>query len=99
MAMDVFLFPTLFEGLGIVLIEAQSTGLKCICSKNVPKDVKVTKYIKFLDLQLPPEKWARECVNIDTIDRENIDFNAFKNSGYDIHDEVKKLENYYDNIF
>ena len=99
MAMDVFLFPTLFEGLGIVLIEAQSTGLKCICSKNVPKDVKVTKNIKFLDLQLPPEKWARECVNIDTIDRENIDFNAFKNSGYDIHDEVKKLENYYDNIF
>ena len=40
-AMDVFLFPSLYEGLGMVAIEAQVNGLKCVASKHVPKDADV----------------------------------------------------------
>lgn len=41
-AFDVFLFPSLYEGLGIVGIEAQATGLPVIASENIPKSMKVT---------------------------------------------------------
>ncbi len=96
MGMDLFLFPTLFEGLGIVLIEAQATGLKCISSENVPNDVKITDRINLINLS-EKEKW------IDTVkENENnvydrkIDFQNFKKNGYDINEERQKLYDFYD---
>ncbi len=49
-AMDIFVFPSRFEGFGIVLIEAQAAGLKCLTSKNVPEKARITDNIEFLDL-------------------------------------------------
>lgn len=49
-AMDVFTFPSLWEGLGIVALEAQANGLKCIVSDRVPNNVAVTKKVEFLPL-------------------------------------------------
>lgn len=49
-AMDLFAFPSRFEGFGIVLIEAQATGLKCITSNEVPAEAKITENIEFLEL-------------------------------------------------
>lgn len=43
-AMDIFVFPSLWEGLGIVAIEAQANGLPCILSENIPDDVMLTNY-------------------------------------------------------
>ena len=54
-AMDAFVFPSLFEGLGIVLIEAQANGLECICSEAIPEEANVGG-IKMLPLDT--EKWA-----------------------------------------
>ena len=62
-AMDVFLFPSVFEGLGIVAIEAQASGLPCIVSTEVPQDAKVTDRIKFIPLSLSAEEWAKEAVS------------------------------------
>lgn len=51
-AMDFFVFPSKFEGLGIVLIEAQSAGLKCIASEKViPKEAQVTRITKILSFR------------------------------------------------
>lgn len=57
-AMDVFLFPSLYEGLGIAALEAQASGLPCIISDGVPSECKVTDLAESLDLNLPIDKWA-----------------------------------------
>lgn len=49
-AMDVFAFPSRHEGFGIVLIEAQAAGLKCITSKGIPSEARITDNIEFLEL-------------------------------------------------
>ncbi len=57
-AMDLFLLPSNFEGLGIVGIEAQCCGLPCVMSSRIPREVKITKRCYFLSLKSGAEKWA-----------------------------------------
>lgn len=60
-AMDLFLLPSLFEGLGIVLIEAQCAGLPCVASADViPNIVEITPCIARAGLDEPPENWAEK---------------------------------------
>lgn len=62
-AMDVFLFPSLYEGLGSVLIEAQANGLHVITSKTVvPRDINVTGHASFLPLEASADTWADEVL-------------------------------------
>ena len=63
-ALDVFVFPSLFEGLGISLIEAQTAGLPCVISDNVPSLATVTKDVHALSLSLPYDKWAMEIQSL-----------------------------------
>ena len=62
-AMDLFLFPSLFEGLCIVAVEAQCSGLPVIASENVPKEAKVTDRMQFLPLDAPLETWVNAIDN------------------------------------
>lgn len=56
--MDVLLFPSILEGLGMVLIEAQASGLMCYTSKNVSKETDLTGLVHFADLNEGASKWA-----------------------------------------
>ena len=56
--MDCFIFPSLYEGLGIVLLEAQASGLRCVVSKSVPEETTVTDGVVRLPLTAPPSVWA-----------------------------------------
>lgn len=59
-AMDIFLFPSKFEGLGLVLIEAQATGLPCYTSKDVvPTEAKVSNLLEFISLADSSVEWAK----------------------------------------
>ena len=92
-AFDMFVFPSLFEGLGIVLIEAQMSGLYCFTTYNhVPKEASISDrliYLKNDDL-----RWENKLIKNNNYDRINVNFNDNKNN-YDIKEVCKKLENFY----
>ena len=67
-AMDVMAFPSLWEGLGIVLIEAQANNLPCFVSKTIPKEAIITDSVKTLSLhEIRP--WVKEIENLKKCDR------------------------------
>lgn len=57
-AFDAFVFPSLFEGLGLAIIEAQAAGLPCVASTAVPQETNVTPYISYLDLDSDTAVWV-----------------------------------------
>jgi glycosyltransferase involved in cell wall biosynthesis len=61
-AMDCFVFPSLFEGLGIVAIEAQASGLPCVASTKVPRKILINDDTTFLSLDKPVKVWAEEII-------------------------------------
>lgn len=95
-AIDIFLFPSLYEGLGIALIEAQCSGLKCLASNALPKMVKITNNITFLSLNI--EKWKTSLIKKMKYRRKDVS-ELIKKSGFDIYDTIKKLEEKYEVIF
>ena len=92
--MDCFVFPSNYEGLGIVAIEAQAAGLKTLCSDQVPQDAKITELLEYLPLSDPPEKWADKILTYKEYKRENMQQNII-DAGYDIKQSAKKLEEIY----
>ncbi len=101
-AMDIFLFPSVFEGLPLVLVEAQTAGLKIYTSKDkITNEVVLDKdNIKFISLEDGETKWCDEILK--DIDNEIINIDNRKNklkliqdAGYDITQEAKKLEEFF----
>lgn len=93
-AMDVFLFPSLYEGLGSVLIEAQANGLWVVTTKDlVPKDVDVSGRASFVELHSSAEKWANEVLKVmsDNYDRSDIAFSE----DYDVQNVAAFLSDVY----
>lgn len=62
-AMDVFVMPSLFEGLPFALLEAQATGLKCFVSDTVSKEADVTGWNVFMPLDAADDIWAKYIYN------------------------------------
>lgn len=92
-AMDVFIFPSFAEGLGMAAIEAQAAGLPCFCSEAVPTEAAITSLCSFLPLN-HPELWAEKIIETDLSIRRNTS-EQVKAAGYDIHTTAKWLEDFY----
>jgi glycosyltransferase involved in cell wall biosynthesis len=99
-AMDVFLFPSLYEGLGMALIEAQAAGLCCFASKDaVPREATITDLVEFISLSENAEYWANRIVRYkDGYVRRNT-YNEIKKAFYDVQQNAEWLENYYIELF
>jgi glycosyltransferase involved in cell wall biosynthesis len=82
-AMDFFVFPSKFEGLGIVAIEAQATGLYCLVSDKVPNEVKVTSNVEFMALENGSKEWAYHIFKNKDYKRINSTDSIIE-AGYDI---------------
>ncbi len=92
--MDVFLLPSLYEGLPVVGVEAQCTGLPCFMSKNVITDeVKITENVTFIELEKSAKEWAETILN-SNLSRRNT-YEELRNAGYFIEQTVEELERFY----
>ena len=93
MAMDVFLFPSLFEGLGVVAIEAQATDLPCVVSENVPAP-DLTGKLSVCRLEDENEVWVKAILKNVSSNRSDTS-SKIREGGYDIVHEAVCLEDYY----
>lgn len=95
-AMDLFLFPSLFEGLSLALLEAQAAGLPMVLSAAIPSDnIICKKNISICSLERSPEKWAATVFDLyDNFQR--IDCTStIRSEGYDILDVASFMQDYY----
>ena len=93
-AFDTLFFPSLYEGLGMVPIEAQVSGLPCVVSSQLPNIVKITDNLEFLELDDTINTWKNTI--LDKVNKERKSHSIeVKKAGYDIKTEVKKLEKKY----
>lgn len=89
-AMDVFVFPSVFEGLPVSLIEAQAVGLRCIVSDVITEESFVTNQVISLSVRESPEIWAKAaCGEMTPPEREN------RLMDFDMNREIKRLEAMY----
>ena len=91
---DVMCLPSLFEGLGIVFIEAQACGVKCVASDRVPTEAKVSDDIIFLPLEKGAEYWAQQILALDT-ETKSDNHLGIRQRGYDIGEVSAKLQQFY----
>lgn len=94
-AMDIFLLPSLFEGFGISLLEAQTAGLKCFASKNViPNEVNITHSIRFISLKEAARTWAEIIMKNMNYERKDCS-EIVRKAGYDAEYSAKFVEAFY----
>lgn len=95
--MDVFIFPSFYEGLGIVLIEAQTAGVCCYCSDTIPSEVAITQLCHFLPLD-DYEKWVNQIKDLKSGYIHQDTYEQIKAAGYEITSTAKWLKDFYFNI-
>ncbi len=91
--MDVFAFPSIYEGFGMAALEAQINGLPVVVSKNVPTDIKVAKAVEYLDLKNVDE-WAKVIANYQGARNANS-VSSDSIAKYNILNSAEKLANIY----
>ena len=96
-AMDVFVFPSNYEGLGIVLIEAQASGLYCKASRfRIPEGAKLTELVDFISLDFGPRAWAERISKIDRNYERISRKDEITQKGFNIKTEAVKLTKFFE---
>ena len=96
MCMDCFVLTSFYEGLPVVGVGAQASGLPIILSDTITKEVNLSENVKYISLKEQPTTWANEINNI--LSKENdreLAYENVKKKGFDIENTAKKLEEIY----
>jgi glycosyltransferase involved in cell wall biosynthesis len=95
-AMDIFVLPSLFEGLGLVGVEAQASGLRVLASDKVPWLMNVTGNAEFI--RLDKNIWVQKLANAKTDCGRHGQDSKVKGSQFDINTQCRRLYDYYKNL-
>ena len=93
---DVGVFPSLFEGFGIAVLEMQINGLPLVVSDNFPSEINLTDNIRFLSLDETVKYWCETI--LDTKGRDSGAVDKIIAKGYNLSDMVNKLTKTYERI-
>lgn len=95
-AMDVFVFPSLYEGLPLSILEVQANGLPCVISDTVPPDVFLTDLIHPMNLKDSEDKWISKILSVKRENDRNY-AEDLKTAGFDLKTAMEKVYKIYEN--
>lgn len=91
-AADFLIMPSLFEGFPFVLVEAQCSGLKCICSDKVEQNTNLIGTVEYYPLEIEPKGWAERIADLKPEADRGKYPQVICEAGYDINQTVKEIE-------
>ena len=94
-AMDVFLMPSLFEGLPLSAIEAQMSSLPCFLATTIAPETAITDFVTFLPLSLSAKEWAERILGAIGVERRAIPKADLARLAFDAKAETAKLEAFF----
>lgn len=94
-AMDVFAFPSIYEGLGIVLVEAQASGLPCVISERIPREAVYGENVETVALEKGMDAWADALLGCRGALRSESGADDTRVAGFDITDVATSLQEFY----
>jgi len=93
-AMDVFIMPSLFEGLPVTGVEAQAAGLRCLFSNTITRELQITDLAEYLPLDAEPIVWAKRICALSSAG--HTDASAqISAAGFDINHTAQHLHDFY----
>ena len=95
-AADVFLFPSKWEGLPVTVVEAQASGLPCLVSDKITKEVGISELVKFLPIDKGTQVWI-DAIKETDLTRKNV-IDKIIQAGFDIKKSVEWLTKFYEEI-
>lgn len=94
-AADVMIMPSLYEGLPVTIIEAQASGVKCLASTNVTREVDKTGDVEFFPLEKSAKEWAERIAATDIRRHSDENIEKLKQCGYDARVSAQTAEEIY----
>lgn len=94
-AMDVFVFPSYYEGLPVTLVEAQASGLPCVISSNITDEICITDLVCKVSLDSGILSWTEIVLRYVEGYKKKNTLNEVKKSGFDITESIETLKNTY----
>jgi glycosyltransferase involved in cell wall biosynthesis len=95
MAIDILIMPSLYEGLPIVGVESQVSGLPCLFSNNITREVTINENVDFLSLSYKPEIWAQRAFELVGLSKRGDFSIPVEEKGFDIKRQSSILSSCY----